>query len=73
MEELVETCNSEHHHFGENNLQEVQKALKSMFSDTCKVLSGDNLQRLYKGLNKNAVVKALVADWLFSVTYQLDR
>ena len=51
------------------NLREVHKVCNSMFSDMCKVYGSDNpLQKLTpEVLNKNIVVNAQMAEWLFMV------
>ena len=46
----------------------------SMLGDMRKVYGYDDPQKLYPDvLNKNTVVKAQMAEWLFSVIYLLDR
>ena len=50
------------------NLREVLKVCNSMFSDMCKVYGSDNPQKLTPEiLNKNIVVNAQMAEWLFMV------
>ena len=45
-----------------------------MFADMSKVYGCDDPQKLYPDvLNKNTVVKAQMAEWLFSAIYLLDR
>ena len=74
LEELEETGIGEDNHFGEDNLREVYKASRSMFADMSKVYGCDDPQKLYPDvLNKNTVVKAQLAEWLFSAIYLLDR
>ena len=46
----------------------------SMLGDMRKVYGYDDPQKLYPDvLNKNTVVKAQMAEWLFSVIYLLDH
>ena len=56
------------------NLREVHKVCNSMFSDMCKVYGSDNpLQKLTpEVLNKNIVVNAQMAEWLFTAIHLLD-
>ena len=60
--------------FGEVNLREVQKVCSTMFSDICRVYGCDNPQKLSpEVLNKNNVVKAQMAEWLFTSIYMLNE
>ena len=73
LEEVNETGIGTDNHFGEFNLRDVHKVCNSMFSDMCNVYGADNPQELTpEVLNKNTVVKAQMAEWLFTAIHLLD-
>ena len=74
LEELYEPNISEDHHFGEDNLQEVHKAFRAMFTDIRRVSGWDEPQKLYPEVqNKNAFVKDQMAERLFPTIYLVDH
>ena len=74
LEEVNETGIGTDNHFGELSLREVHKVCNSMFSDMCKVYGFDVPQKFTpEVLNKNTVVKAQMAEWLYTAIHLLDQ
>ena len=61
-------------HFGEVNLHEVQKVCNTMVSDICRVYGCDDPEKLFpEVLIKNNVVKAQMAEWLYTAIDLLNH
>ena len=74
LEGIGDTGIGTDNHFGEVNLREVQKVCSSMFSDISKVYGCDDPKKLYpEVLNKNNVVKAQMAEWLYTAIELLNQ
>ena len=60
--------------FDEVNIREVKNACGSMLRDMCRVYSCDDPQNLFPDvLNKNNVVKAQMAEWLYTAIHLLEQ
>ena len=74
LEGIGDTGIGTDNHFGEVNLREVQKVCSSMVNDICKVYGCDDPKKLYpEVLNKNNVVKAQMAEWLYTAIELLNQ
>ena len=61
-------------HFGEDNLRELNKSCSSLLSDMCNVYGCDDPKKFSPDvLNKNNVVKAQMAEWLFTAIHLLEE
>ena len=73
LEELGETSIGTDNHFCEDNVKEVRSATNTLMNDICRVYGingADNLTA--KALDKPSVVKAQMAEWLYSALQLLD-
>ncbi|KAL5268695.1 hypothetical protein ACHWQZ_G002522 [Mnemiopsis leidyi] len=73
LEELGETSIGTDNHFCEDNVKEVRSATNMLLNDICRVygINGpDNFTA--KTLDKPSVVKAQMAEWLYSALQLLD-
>ena len=74
LDEIMETSIGTDDQFCEENLREVYKASQTMFNDLCKAYGAEDPKKLLPELlNKNSIVKAQMAEWLFSAIFLLDH
>ena len=74
LEGIGDTGIGTDNHFGEVNLREVQRVCSTMVSDISKVYGCDDPEKIYpEALIKNNVVKAQMAEWLYTAIELLNR
>ena len=75
LDELAETTSiGTDNLFCEGNLKEVHEASRLLLSDMCKIFGVQDPKKLIpEDLNKPSVVKAQMAEWLFSAIHLLDN
>lgn len=74
LDEIMETGIGTDNNFCEENLREVYKATRTMCNDLCRVYGVEDPKKLFpEVLNKNSIVKAQMAEWLFSAIFLLDH
>ena len=74
LEGIGDTGIGTDNHFGEVNLQEVQRVCNTMVSDICRVYGCEDPEKLFpEVLIKNNVVKAQMAEWLYTAIDLLNH
>ena len=74
LDKIMETGIGTDNNFCEENLREVYKATRAMCNDLYKVYSVEDPKNLSpEVLNKTSIVKAQMAEWLFSAIFLLDH
>ena len=74
LDEIHETSIGTDNVFCEINVKEVQESSRLLVNDICKTFGAESLTDLNPAMmNKNTVVKAQMAEWLFSAIYLLDQ
>ncbi|KAL5249965.1 hypothetical protein ACHWQZ_G015891 [Mnemiopsis leidyi] len=74
LDEIEETSIGTDNHFCEENVREVQESSRMLVNDICKVFGAESLKNFTPAMmNKPSVVKAQMAEWLFSAIHLLDQ
>ena len=74
LNEIHETSIGTDNVFCEINVKEVQNSSRLLVNDICKTFGAESLTNLTPAMmNKNTVVKAQMAEWLFSAIYLLEQ
>ena len=74
LDEIQETSIGTDNVFCEVNVKEVQESSRLLVNDICKTFGAESLTNLTPAMmNKNTVVKAQMAEWLFSAIYLLEQ
>ena len=74
LDEIQETSIGTDNVFREVNVKEVQESSRLLVNDICKTFGAESLTNLTPAMmNKNTVVKAQMAEWLFSAIYLLEQ